>query len=75
MQEEFLELVGRLDPDLDGLRYLSVFRCYGNAIEDGITRSPSPASWSLPACSPPSAPGSSSAATSPPERELPAGRE
>ena len=31
-----IDLVGRLDPDLDGLRYLSVFRYYGNAIEDGI---------------------------------------
>ena len=31
-----IDLVGRLDPDLDGLRYLSVFKYYGNAIEDGI---------------------------------------
>lgn len=31
-----LDLVGKLDPDLDGLRYLSVFKYYGNAIEDGI---------------------------------------
>lgn len=31
-----LDLVGRLDPDLSGVRYLSVFRYYGNAIEDGI---------------------------------------
>jgi ABC-2 type transport system permease protein len=31
-----LDLVGRLDPDLDALRYLSVFKYYGNAIEDGI---------------------------------------
>jgi len=31
-----VDLVGRLDPDLDGLRYLSVFKYYGNAIEDGI---------------------------------------
>ena len=31
-----LDLVGRLDPDLDSVRYLSVFRYYGNAIEDGI---------------------------------------
>ncbi len=31
-----IDLVGKLDPDLDGLRYLSVFRYYGNAIEDGI---------------------------------------
>jgi beta-exotoxin I transport system permease protein len=31
-----IDLVGRLDPDLSGLRYASVFRYYGNAIEDGI---------------------------------------
>jgi len=31
-----VDLVGRLDPDLTGLRYLSVFKYYGNAIEDGI---------------------------------------
>jgi ABC-2 type transport system permease protein len=31
-----IDLVGRLDPDLSGLRYLSVFKYYGNAIEDGI---------------------------------------
>lgn len=31
-----VDLVGKLDPDLDGLRYLSVFKYYGNAIEDGI---------------------------------------
>jgi beta-exotoxin I transport system permease protein len=31
-----LDLVGRLDPSLDGVRYASVFRYYGNAIEDGI---------------------------------------
>jgi ABC-2 type transport system permease protein len=31
-----VDLVGRLDTDLDGLRYLSVFKYYGNAIEDGI---------------------------------------
>lgn len=31
-----IDLVGRLDSDLSGLRYLSVFRYYGNAIEDGI---------------------------------------
>lgn len=30
------DLVGRLDPDLDWIRYASVFRYYGNAIEDGI---------------------------------------
>ncbi len=31
-----IDLVGKLDPDLDDLRYLSVFKYYGNAIEDGI---------------------------------------
>jgi len=31
-----VDLVGRLDPDLSGIRYASVFRYYGNAIEDGI---------------------------------------
>ncbi len=31
-----LDLVGRLDPSLDGVRYASVFRYYGNAIKDGI---------------------------------------
>lgn len=31
-----IDLVGRLDPDLSGIRYASVFRYYGNAIEDGI---------------------------------------
>jgi ABC-2 type transport system permease protein len=31
-----LDLVGKLDPGLDWLRYASVFRYYGNAIEDGI---------------------------------------
>jgi ABC-2 type transport system permease protein len=31
-----IDLVGRLDPDLSGLRYLSVFKYYGNALEDGI---------------------------------------
>jgi ABC-2 type transport system permease protein len=31
-----IDLIGRLDPDLSGLRYLSVFKYYGNAIEDGI---------------------------------------
>lgn len=30
------DLVGRLDPSLDGIRYVSVFRYYGTAIEDGI---------------------------------------
>ena len=31
-----IDLVGRLDPSLSGIRYVSVFRYYGNAIEDGI---------------------------------------
>jgi ABC-2 type transport system permease protein len=31
-----VDLVGRLDPDLSGVRYISVFKYYGNAIEDGI---------------------------------------
>lgn len=31
-----IDLVGRLDPSLDWVRYGSVFRYYGNAIEDGI---------------------------------------
>jgi ABC-2 type transport system permease protein len=31
-----IDLIGRLDPDLSGFRYVSVFRYYGNAIEDGI---------------------------------------
>lgn len=31
-----IDLIGRLDPDLSGLRYLSVFKYYGNAIEDGV---------------------------------------
>jgi ABC-2 type transport system permease protein len=31
-----IDLVGRLDPDLSGIRYASVFKYYGNAIEDGI---------------------------------------
>ena len=31
-----IDLVGRLDPDLSGARYASVFKYYGNAIEDGI---------------------------------------
>jgi ABC-2 type transport system permease protein len=30
------DLVGRLDPSLDWIRYSSVFRYYGKAIEDGI---------------------------------------
>ena len=31
-----LDLIGRLDSGLDGLRYASVFKYYGNAIVDGI---------------------------------------
>jgi ABC-2 type transport system permease protein len=31
-----IDLIGRLDPELSGIRYVSVFRYYGNAIEDGI---------------------------------------
>lgn len=31
-----VDLVGRLDPGLDGLRYASVFRYHGRAIEEGI---------------------------------------
>lgn len=31
-----IDLVGKLDPGLDWVRYGSVFRYYGNAIEDGI---------------------------------------
>jgi len=31
-----IDLIGRLDPGLSGLRYVSVFRYYGNAVEDGI---------------------------------------
>jgi len=31
-----VDLIGRLDPSFDWLRYASVFRYYGNAIEDGI---------------------------------------
>ncbi|HSS31830.1 MAG TPA: ABC transporter permease subunit [Solirubrobacterales bacterium] len=31
-----IDLIGRLDDDLSGVRYLSVFKYYGNAIEDGI---------------------------------------
>ncbi len=30
------DLIGRLDPSLDAVRYASVFRYYGNAIENGI---------------------------------------
>lgn len=31
-----VDLIGRLDPDLSGVRYVSIFKYYGNAIEDGI---------------------------------------
>jgi ABC-2 type transport system permease protein len=31
-----IDLVGRLDSDLSGVRYISVFKYYGNVIEDGI---------------------------------------
>jgi len=31
-----IDLIGRLDSDLSGIRYLSVFKYYGNAIEEGI---------------------------------------
>ena len=31
-----IDLVGRLDPSLDAIRYASVFRYYGKAIENGI---------------------------------------
>lgn len=31
-----LDLIGRLDPSLSGVRYASVFKYYGNASEDGI---------------------------------------
>lgn len=31
-----IDLIGRLDPDFSGIRYVSVFKYYGNAIEDGI---------------------------------------
>lgn len=31
-----IDLVGKLDPGLDWVRYASVFKYYGNAIEDGI---------------------------------------
>jgi len=31
-----IDLVGRLDSDLSGFRYVSVFKYYGKAIEDGI---------------------------------------
>ena len=31
-----IDLIGKLDSSLSGIRYLSVFKYYGNAIEDGI---------------------------------------
>ncbi len=31
-----IDLIGRLDTSLSGLRYASVFKYYGNAVEDGI---------------------------------------
>lgn len=31
-----IDLVGKLDPGLDWVRYASIFKYYGNAIEDGI---------------------------------------
>jgi len=31
-----IDLVGRLDPSLDWIRYASVFRYYGRAVENGI---------------------------------------
>lgn len=31
-----VDLIGRLDPGFDWVRYVSVFKYYGNAIEDGI---------------------------------------
>ncbi|MFN8163337.1 MAG: ABC transporter permease subunit [Solirubrobacterales bacterium] len=31
-----IDLIGRLDPGVSGIRYLSVFKYYGNAIEGGI---------------------------------------
>ncbi len=31
-----IDLIGRLNPSVSGLRYLSVFKYYGNAVEDGI---------------------------------------
>lgn len=31
-----VDLVGRLDPSLDGIRYASVFRYYDRATENGI---------------------------------------
>jgi ABC-2 type transport system permease protein len=31
-----IDLIGRLDSDLSAIRYLSVFKYYGNAIEEGV---------------------------------------
>ena len=31
-----IDLIGKLDPSLSAVRYASVFKYYGNAIEDGI---------------------------------------
>lgn len=31
-----IDLIGRLDPDLSSIRFVSVFKYYGNAVEDGI---------------------------------------
>lgn len=31
-----IDLIGRLDPELDELRYFSVFKYYGKAVEDGV---------------------------------------
>lgn len=31
-----IDLIGKLDPSLSGVRYASVFKYYGNAIEDGL---------------------------------------
>lgn len=33
---DVIDLIGRLDHGLSGVRYVSVFKYYGNAIEDGI---------------------------------------
>lgn len=31
-----IDLIGRLSPDVSGIRYVSVFKYYGNAVEDGL---------------------------------------
>ena len=31
-----IDLIGRLSPDVSGIRYLSVFKYYGNAVEEGL---------------------------------------